>query len=62
MTNVGFMVRNAGVMSVDAGAVKYGVGDTKGNAGEKKKFNPSEARSAGDEMKRRFRWEGLSEL
>lgn len=34
----------------------------KGNAGVKKKFNSLDARNAGDEMERRFRWKGLSEL
>lgn len=54
MTNDGSVIRNAGVVNVSAGTVKYGVGDMKGNAGVKKKINPAEARSAGDEMKRRF--------
>ena len=52
--NAEVMVKDAGVVNVSAGTVKYGVGDMKGNAGVKKKINPAEARSAGDEMKRRF--------
>lgn len=55
MTNDGSVIRNAGLMSESAGTVKYGVGDMKGNAGVMKKFNPPEARSAGDEMECRFR-------
>ena len=62
MTNDGSMIRDAGVVNVSAGIVTYGVGDMKGNAGVKKKFNPPEARSAGDEMERRFGWKGLSKL
>lgn len=55
MTNDGSVIRNTGLVSESAGTVKSGVGDMKGNVGAMKKFNPPEARSAGDEMERRFR-------